>query len=563
MICSLNKTTPSLQKPEKKEMEAFVQRAQRYRPFAGSMAGAFDLFFSSATLVLPEQFWALSMQFRTAVLVPTMKVAVVLCLIMSVMLLIEKMSMGFVSLYAKIFRRKPEKIYKWEAVKEDEEQGSLAYPMVLVQVPMFNEKEVYKLSIGAVCNLAWPSDRLIIQVLDDSTEVITRDLVQKECEKWRRKGINIDYISRDNRNGYKAGALKEAMEISYVQICEYVTIFDADFQPDSDFLMKTVPFLIHNPEIGLVQARWKFVNADDCMMTRIQEMSLNYHFKVEQQSGSSTVSFFGFNGTAGVWRIAAINEAAGWKERTTVEDMDLAVRTTLLGWKFVYVGSVKVKSELPSTFKAYRFQQHRWSCGPANLFKKMALEILRAKKVSLQKKFYLIYNFFLARRIISHNVTFFFYCVVIPLSVFIPEVEIPRWGVVYIPTIITCLNALGTPSSIHLTFFWILFENVMSWHRCKAVFIGLTEAERVNEWIVTEKLGDMLKTKPLVNVVNKIRTKFWDRYNFSELGIGICLWMCASYDYAYRTDHYFVYIYPLSISFLIMGFGYVGAFIPK
>ncbi|KAK8971159.1 Glucomannan 4-beta-mannosyltransferase 9 [Platanthera guangdongensis] len=527
------------------------------------MAGAFDLFFSSATLVLPEQFWALSMQFKTAVLVPTMKMAVVLCLIMSVMLLIEKMSMGIVSLYAKIFCRKPEKIYKWEAVKEDEEQGSLAYPMVLVQVPMFNEKEVYKLSIGAVCNLAWPSDRLIIQVLDDSTELITRDLVQKECEKWRRKGINIDYISRDNRNGYKAGALKEAMEISYVQICEYVTIFDADFQPDSDFLMRTVPFLIHNPEIGLVQARWKFVNADDCMMTRIQEMSLNYHFKIEQQSGSSTVSFFGFNGTAGVWRIAAINEAAGWKERTTVEDMDLAVRTTLLGWKFVYVGSVKVKSELPSTFKAYRFQQHRWSCGPANLFKKMALEILRAKKVSLQKKFYLIYNFFLARRIISHNVTFFFYCVVIPLSVFIPEVEIPRWGVVYIPTIITCLNSLGTPSSIHLTFFWILFENVMSWHRCKAVFIGLTEAERANEWIVTEKLGDMLKTKPLVNVVNKIRTKFWDRYNFSELGIGICLWMCGSYDYAYRTDHYFVYIYPLSISFLIMGFGYVGAFIPK
>ncbi|KAG0470090.1 hypothetical protein HPP92_016790 [Vanilla planifolia] len=452
-------------------MESLLKEAKRYRPFSGPMAEAFELVLST-TKVLPDQFKILWLQFRLAVLVPAMKFAVVLCLIMSVMLLIEKSSMGIVSLYVKILRRKPEKIYKWEQIKEDEELGTAAYPMVLVQVPMFNEKEVYKLSIGAVSSLEWPSDRLIIQVLDDSTDLTTRDLVQKECDKWRRKGINIDYISRDNRNGYKAGAMKEAMEIPYVQLCEYVAIFDADFQPAPDFLVRTVPFLVHNPDIGLVQARWKFVNADECLMTRIQEMSLNYHFKIEQQSGSYTAAFFGFNGTAGVWRIAAIIQAAGWKERTTVEDMDLAVRATLVGWKFVYIGNIKVKSELPSSFKAYRFQQHRWSCGPANLFKKMAFEILMAKKVTLGKKFHLLYNFFFARRIVSHNVTFFFYCVVIPLSVYFPEVKIPLWGVVYIPTIITILNAVGTPSSFHLTFFWILFENVMSWHRCKAVSLA-------------------------------------------------------------------------------------------
>ena len=140
-------------------------------------------------------------------------------------------------------------------------------------------------------------------------------------------------------------------------------------------------------------------------MTRMQEMFLDYHFVVEQEVGSSTHAFFSFNGhlssfhffspriflstltwfpagTAGVWRIAAIEEAGGWKDRTTVEDMDLAVRAGLLGWKFVYLGDLKVKNELPSTFKAYRYQQHRWSCGPANLFKKMALEIIRNRVIN-------------------------------------------------------------------------------------------------------------------------------------------------------------------------------------
>ncbi|XP_020255481.1 glucomannan 4-beta-mannosyltransferase 9-like isoform X2 [Asparagus officinalis] len=510
-------------------MDAIALQANASQSLMLSLAEPVQIIFLSVAGALPDEFDLIWWRLREKVLLPVMKVAVILCLIMSVMLLVEKLTMGLVSLYVKVFGRKPEKVYKWEPIKEDVELGTLAYPMVLIQVPMFNEKE---------------------------------DMVQAECERWLRKGINIHYISRDNRNGYKAGAMKEAMEIDYVQRCDYVSVFDADFQPAPDFLMRTVPFLMHNPEIALVQARWKFVNADECLMTRIQEMSLNYHFKIEQESGSSTYAFFGFNGTAGVWRISAINEAEGWKERTTVEDMDLAVRVSLNGWKFVYVGDVKVKSELPSTFKAYRFQQHRWSCGPANLFRKMVLEIIKAKKVPLNKKFFLIYNFFIARRITSHIVTFSFYCVVIPLSVFFPEIYIPRWGVVYIPTIITLLNSVGTPSSIHLTVFWILFENVMSWHRCKAVYVGLTEAERVNEWIVTEKLGDMLKNKPLADVVEKFRTKFWKRFHFTEIMVGVFLLICASYDFAFGADHYFIYIYPLAISFFVMGFGYVGTFIP-
>ncbi|KAF5742571.1 Nucleotide-diphospho-sugar transferases superfamily protein [Tripterygium wilfordii] len=502
-------------------------------------------------------------QLKAPLIVPVLKLLVVLCLAMSVMLFVERVYMGVVIVFVKLFGRKPEKKYKWETIKDDVEFGNSAYPMVLVQIPMYNEREVYQLSIGAACGLSWPSDRIIVQVLDDSTDPTIKDLVALECQRWASKGINIKYEIRDNRNGYKAGALKEGMKHSYVKQCDYVAIFDADFQPEPDFLWRTIPFLVHNPEIALVQARWKFVNADECLMTRMQEMSLDYHFTVEQEVGSATHAFFGFNGTAGVWRISALNESGGWKDRTTVEDMDLAVRASLRGWKFVYLSDLKVKNELPSTFKAYRYQQHRWSCGPANLFKKMAMEILRNKRVSLQKKLYVIYSFFFVRKIVAHIVTFVFYCVVLPATVFVPEVEVPKWGAVYIPSTITLLNAVGTPRSLHLLVFWILFENVMSLHRTKATFIGLLEAGRVNEWVVTEKLGDVLKTKLGAKVPKKPRIRIGERLHLLELAVGAFLFFCGCYDLAFGKNRYFIYLFLQSIAFFVAGIGYVGTFVPN
>ncbi|KAK1315086.1 Glucomannan 4-beta-mannosyltransferase 9 [Acorus calamus] len=498
---------------------------------------------------------------RVKAMIPAHKVMVMLCLAMSVILITEKLFQGTTSLAAKVFRLRPEKRFKWEAIREDVEVGNANFPMVLVQIPMYNEREVYQLSIGAACNLIWPHDRVIIQVLDDSTDPAIKELVAKECEMWAMKGKNIRYETRDNRSGYKAGALKKGMTYDYVGQCDYIAIFDADFQPESDFLTRTIPFLLYNPDVALVQARWKFVNADECLMTRLQEMSMDYHFKVEQESGSIIHSFFGFNGTAGVWRISALLEAGGWKDRTTVEDMDLAVRATLQGWKFVYVGDIKVKSELPSTFKAYRNQQHRWACGPANLFRKMAWEIIKAKAISLSKRFYLIYNFFFSRKLVAHIVTFYFYCVVIPTGVFIPEVVIPTWAVVYVPTTISILNSVGTPSSLHLIIFWVFFENVMSLHRTKAAIIGLLEVGRVNEWIVTDKLGDTLKNKnkqPSNNVVNKFRTKISERIHLLEIGLGFYLIACAWYDFNHGKNHYFIYIFPQSFAFFLLGFGYCG-----
>ncbi|XP_061352350.1 glucomannan 4-beta-mannosyltransferase 2-like isoform X1 [Gastrolobium bilobum] len=507
---------------------------------------------------------------KAPLIVPLLNVAVYICLAMSLMLFMERLYMGVVIILVKLFWKKPEQRYKYEPIQDDVELGSSNFPVVLVQIPMFNEKEVYKVSIGAACGLSWPADRLVIQVLDDSTDPVVKQMVETECQRWASKGINITYQIRENRTGYKAGALKEGLKRSYVKHCEYVAIFDADFRPEPDFLRRAIPFLACNPEMALVQARWRFVNSNECLLTRMQEMSLDYHFTVEQEVGSATHAFFGFNGTAGVWRIAAINEAGGWKDRTTVEDMDLAVRASLRGWKFLYLGDLQAKSELPSTLRAFRYQQHRWSCGPANLFRKMVMEIVRNKKVNFWKKVYVIYSFFFVRKIIAHMITFFFYCVVLPLTILVPEVHVPIWGAVYIPSIITILNSVGTPRSIHLLFYWILFENVMSLHRTKATLIGLLEYGRVNEWVVTEKLGDSVNNKNKsadaakksnVKTPKKTRSKFLERLNLLELGFAAFLFLCGCYDFVHGKNNYFVYLFLQTITFLIVGFGYVGTIV--
>ncbi|KAL6629009.1 hypothetical protein ACP70R_028774 [Stipagrostis hirtigluma subsp. patula] len=514
----------------------------------------------AAVAQLPDA-WS---QVRAPVIVPLLRLAVAVCLTMSVLLFLERLYMGVVIAGVRLLGRRPERRYRCDPLPEDDpELGSAAFPSVLVQIPMFNEREVYQLSIGAVCGLSWPSDRLVVQVLDDSTDPLIKEMVRLECERWARKGINITYQIRDDRKGYKAGALKAGMKHAYVRECEYVVIFDADFQPDPDYLKRTIPYLVHNPEIALVQARWRFVNADECLMTRMQEMSLDYHFTVEQEVSSSVCAFFGFNGTAGVWRISAINEAGGWKDRTTVEDMDLAIRASLKGWKFVYLGDVQVKSELPSTFKAFRFQQHRWSCGPANLFRKMLMEIVTNKKVTIWKKIHVIYNFFLIRKIIAHIVTFTFYCLVIPATIFVPEVSIPKWGCVYIPSMITLMNSVGTPRSFHLLFFWVAFENVMSLHRTKATLIGLLEAGRANEWVVTEKLGNALKMKSSNKSTKRQFMRIWERLHITELGVAAFLFSCGWYDFAYGRDHFFIYLFFQSVAFFIVGIGYVGTIVPQ
>lgn len=215
-------------------------------------------FVSPAVAAVLEQLFQAWRQVRVDLLVPLLRAALALCVVMSVILLGEKVFLGAVSAVVKVLRRRPGRLYKCDPIVEDNKAGSAAFPMVLVQIPMYNEREVYHLSIGAACRLTWPADRFIVQVLDDSTDDNIKELVRSECDRWAKDGVNIKYETRKDRAGYKAGNLKEGMRHGYVRCCEFVAMFDADFQPAPDFLVHTVPFLVHNPELALVQARWEF-----------------------------------------------------------------------------------------------------------------------------------------------------------------------------------------------------------------------------------------------------------------------------------------------------------------
>ncbi|XP_061354685.1 probable xyloglucan glycosyltransferase 6 [Gastrolobium bilobum] len=367
------------------------------------------------------------------------------------------------------------------------------YPMVLIQIPMCNEREVYQQSIAAVCIQDWPKERMLVQVLDDSDEVDTQQLIKAEVHKWQQRGVRIIYRHRLIRTGYKAGNLKSAMSCDYVKDYEFVAIFDADFQPTPDFLKKTIPYFKGKDDLALVQTRWAFVNKDENLLTRLQNINLSFHFEVEQQVNGVFINFFGFNGTAGVWRIRALEESGGWLERTTVEDMDIAVRAHLCGWKFIFLNDVKCLCELPETYEAYKKQQHRWHSGPMQLFRLCFVDVLRSK-VSWGKKANLIFLFFLLRKLILPFYSFTLFCIILPLTMFLPEAELPAWVVCYIPGIMSILSILPAPRSFPFIVPYLLFENTMSVTKFNAMISGLFRFGSSYEWVVTKKLGRSSET---------------------------------------------------------------------
>ncbi|CAN6861749.1 unnamed protein product [Brassica oleracea var. botrytis] len=383
------------------------------------------------------------------------------------------------------------KLKKIQPKLKDEEidlEDASNFPMVLIQIPMCNEREVYEQSIGAAAQLDWPKERILIQVLDDSDDPNLQLLIKEEVSAWAEKGVNIIYRHRLIRTGYKAGNLKSAMTCDYVKDYEFVTIFDADFTPSPDFLKKTVPHFKGNPELGLVQARWSFVNKDENLLTRLQNINLCFHFEVEQQVNGVFLNFFGFNGTAGVWRIKALEESGGWLERTTVEDMDIAVRAHLNGWKFIYLNDVEVTCELPESYEAYKKQQHRWHSGPMQLFRLCLPSIIKSK-ISAGKKANLIFLFFLLRKLILPFYSFTLFCIILPLTMFIPEAELPLWIICYVPIFISLLNILPSPKSFPFLIPYLLFENTMSITKFNAMISGLFQLGSAYEWVVTKKTG--------------------------------------------------------------------------
>ncbi|XP_062187702.1 putative xyloglucan glycosyltransferase 10 [Phragmites australis] len=520
-------------------------------------------------------------RFRATYVAPPLQLladaCVVLFLVQSADRLIQ--SLGCVYIHLKRIRPKPVS----PALPDAEDPDAGYYPMVLVQIPMCNEKEVYRQSIAAACNLDWPRSNFLVQVLDDSDDLITQALIKEEVEKWQQYGARIVYRHRVLREGYKAGNLKSAMSCSYVKDYEYVAIFDADFQPHPDFLKRTVPQFKDNEDLGLVQARWTFVNKDENLLTRLQNINLCFHFEVEQQVNGVFINFFGFNGTAGVWRIKALEDSGGWMERTTVEDMDIAVRAHLKGWKFVFLNDVECQCELPESYEAYRKQQHRWHSGPMQLFRLCLPDIIRCK-IAFWKKANLIFLFFLLRKLILPFYSFTLFCIILPMTMFVPEAELPVWVVCYIPGLMSFLNILPTPKSFPFIIPYLLFENTMSVTKFNAMISGLFQLGSAYEWVVTKKSGrssdgDLIVLAPKERKQHKACStpaaikeqsmpkqpapreeprKKYNRIYKKELALSLLLLTAAARSWLSKQGMHFYFLLFQGISFLMVGLDLIG-----
>lgn len=258
-------------------------------------------------------------------------------------------------------------------------------PFITIQLPVFNELYVMERLLKNIVLIKYPKDKLEFQVLDDSTDesIESTAILIKELQK---KGFDIQHIQRENRKGFKAGALKEGLVTAKG---EFIAIFDADFLPEPDWLLRTVPFF-KDTKIGVVQTRWSHINRNYSVLTRVQAFALDAHFTLEQVGRNSKGHFINFNGTAGLWRKTCIIDAGNWEGDTLTEDLDLSYRAQLKNWKFKYLEGVETPAELPVAISAARSQQFRWNKGGAENFQKMMRRVLKSENISFKTKIHSI-----------------------------------------------------------------------------------------------------------------------------------------------------------------------------
>jgi cellulose synthase/poly-beta-1,6-N-acetylglucosamine synthase-like glycosyltransferase len=257
------------------------------------------------------------------------------------------------------------------------------WPSVLIQLPIYNERHVVERLLDAVAALDYPRDRLFVQLLDDSTDE-TVQIAAQHVAGLQRAGLNIEHVRREDRSGYKAGALAYGLGLIGDQ-AEYAVVLDADFVLPPNFLRRTIPLLVVDPGLGMVQTRWGHLNTFMNPLTMGQTLAIDGHFVVEQTARSRGGWLMTFNGSGGVWRISAIHASGGWRDLTLTEDLDLSYRAQLAGWRFLYLPDMVVPGELPPQIAAFKQQQARWAKGSTQCLRHTFAPLWRSRFTFFQR----------------------------------------------------------------------------------------------------------------------------------------------------------------------------------
>ena len=318
------------------------------------------------------------------------------------------------------------------------------WPLVTIQLPIYNERYVVERLIKTVVKIEYPKDKFEIQILDDSTDE-TSQIIDQVVKDLIPSGVQINIFRRKNRKGYKAGALAEGTRVA---IGEFMAIFDADFLPPVDFLKNTIPYF-QKASVGVVQTRWRHINERYSLLTQIQAFGLDAHFSIEQSGRNAGGHFINFNGTAGIWRRQCIDDAGGWSADTLTEDLDLSYRAQLKGWQFQYLEKVGSPAELPVAMDALKNQQFRWTKGAAECTRKNLFKVLKATHLPLSTKVHAIFHLMNS---------FIFICVlsmaILSLPLFYIKHQFPEYDLVftYASGFVICLFIL-------MLFYGVSFKN--------------------------------------------------------------------------------------------------------
>jgi cellulose synthase/poly-beta-1,6-N-acetylglucosamine synthase-like glycosyltransferase len=341
-------------------------------------------------------------------------------------------------------------------------------PRVTIQLPMYNEMYVAERLIDAVVKMDYPRELLEIQVLDDSTDE-TVAIASRRVMQYKDQGLDISYLHRENRKGYKAGALEEGMKAAKG---EFIAVFDADFIPHKHFLMNTIHFFT-SEKTAMVQMRWSHLNRNFSLMTTLQSIFLDGHFMIEHTARNRSGRFFNFNGTAGIWRKAAIIDGGGWQHDTLTEDLDLSYRTQMKGWQFIYLPDHSVPAELPVDIVAFKAHQFRWAKGSIQTAKKLLPKIFKAPlplKVKLEAFFHLAANMA--------------YILMVPLSISILPVVLIRkdlnWGQMFVYDVPLFLMATASVSAFYIVSQKELYSNWTTTFKYLPLLMGLGIGLSVN-----------------------------------------------------------------------------------